>query len=297
MNKRIPVDRIRLDGGTQSRAAVDDRSVAQYAEAMQAGAVLPPIVVFHDGVDSWIGDGFHRVHAVRKNGGTMIDADVRTGTRRDAILFSVGANAQHDNAGLRRSNADKRRAVETLLADEEWSRKSDRWIAEKCGVHHVFVGKLRGEPTGDDHQLPREGRDGRVRKTPERLAGATRRIRVSEPANLDDSDVPLDEEIKRVVVEDEDEPPVYAPERKSAGWGSFEMSAAIARSLGRCKDFTRSLASDFASIDPLYRAEFAQRMEGALLAVGNALVEHLPPDGRRAEQNRARFKVLNGGEK
>lgn len=36
---------------------------------------------------------------------------------REAILFIVGANASH---GLRRTNADKRRTVERLLADEEW---------------------------------------------------------------------------------------------------------------------------------------------------------------------------------
>jgi hypothetical protein len=54
----------------------------------------------------------------------------------------VGANATH---GLRRTNADKRRAALTLLQDEEWQRWSNREIARQCGVTHTFVAKLRRE--------------------------------------------------------------------------------------------------------------------------------------------------------
>ena len=35
------------------------------------------------------------------------------------------------------TNADKRRAVETLLNDAEWATWSDREIARQCGVHHT----------------------------------------------------------------------------------------------------------------------------------------------------------------
>lgn len=71
---------------------------------------------------------------------TDIAAEVRQGTRRDAILYSVGANATH---GLRRTNADKRRAVETLLRDEEWSQWSNREIARQCGVSLNLVNSMR----------------------------------------------------------------------------------------------------------------------------------------------------------
>ncbi|QXD15805.1 hypothetical protein GQ464_002330 [Rhodocaloribacter litoris] len=63
-------------------------------------------------------------------------------SRRDAILHSVGANAEH---GLRRTGADKRRAVMTLLQDEEWRRWSDREIARRCRVSHPFVAKMRAD--------------------------------------------------------------------------------------------------------------------------------------------------------
>jgi hypothetical protein len=62
------------------------------------------------------------------------------GSKRDAILCAVGANADH---GQRRTNADKRRAVQTMLQDPEWSGWSDRQIADQCAVSHNFVGSLR----------------------------------------------------------------------------------------------------------------------------------------------------------
>lgn len=61
-------------------------------------------------------------------------------TRRDAILFSAGANAAH---GMRRTNEDKRRAVLTLLNDPEWAGWSDREIARRCHVGHPLVAQLR----------------------------------------------------------------------------------------------------------------------------------------------------------
>src|SRR5207244_1874771 len=85
-------------------------------------------------------DGFHRLEAARLVGCTELGADVRQGTQRDAVLYSVGANAQH---GLRRTNADKRRAVETLLRDEEWRRWSDSEIARRCSVNHHLVAEMR----------------------------------------------------------------------------------------------------------------------------------------------------------
>lgn len=132
---------IRVDGGTQPRSAIDQNIVAEYAESLRAGAKFPPVTVFHDGADHWLGDGFHRFHAHRHAGLDSIAAEIRTGTQRDAVLFSVGANAAH---GLRRSNEDKRKAVLTLLHDAEWARWSDREIARRCNVHHETVASVRG---------------------------------------------------------------------------------------------------------------------------------------------------------
>jgi phage N-6-adenine-methyltransferase len=135
---------IRLDGGTQSRAVIDQHVITEYSAAMSGGASFPPVVVFYDGADYWLADGYHRIHAAGMLGLDTIDVDIRQGGRRDAVLFSVGANAAH---GLRRTNADKRRAVEVLLRDEEWAGWSDREIARRCGVSHTFVAETRSLAT------------------------------------------------------------------------------------------------------------------------------------------------------
>lgn len=166
---RLPLDQIRTDGGTQSRASLDDEHVRALADDIEAGSELPPVVAFYDGRDHWLADGFHRVRAYYEAGRSEVPADVRQGTVRDAVLFSVGANAQH---GLRRSNADKRRAVEVLLRDEEWRRWSDRKIAEACGVGYSLVSDVRaqlpesGSPTAGPEL--RTGSDGVTRVVPRR---------------------------------------------------------------------------------------------------------------------------------
>ncbi len=103
---------------------------------------LPPAVVFYDGECYWLADGYHRIYAAERNGWTTYPCEVRQGTRRDAVLFSVGANDSH---GLRRTNQDKRRAVEKLLRDEEWKEWSDSDIGRQCAVAHSFVWKIRQE--------------------------------------------------------------------------------------------------------------------------------------------------------
>jgi hypothetical protein len=117
--------------------------VEEYAAAMADGAKFPAITVFYDGAEYWLADGFHRMAATEAAGREKINCDVRQGTRRDAVLHSVGANAAH---GMRRTNEDKRRAVRVLLEDAEWSRKPDNEIAKLCGVSQPFVGKMRPPP-------------------------------------------------------------------------------------------------------------------------------------------------------
>lgn len=150
---QLAISEIKIDGGTQSRAALNEAVVAEYAEAIQAGASLPPVVVFFDGSAHWLADGFHRFHAHRKAASEAIEADVRAGTKRDAILHSVGANASH---GLRRTNEDKRRAVLTLLRDAEWGKWSDNKVAQACGVSVPFVGAQRSPEVAERQKSNRE---------------------------------------------------------------------------------------------------------------------------------------------
>lgn len=164
---------IRTDGGTQMRADLDRDTYMDYRDKWIAGVRFDPVDVFHDGSAYWLADGFHRFYGAREAKRRTIPANIRQGTVRDAILFACGANTSH---GLRRTNADKRRAVETLLNDEEWVSWSDRQIAEKAGVSPNFVGDVRRQLSSDDSsqgEMPeparRRGRDGRRRKAPSRI--------------------------------------------------------------------------------------------------------------------------------
>ena len=143
--KALNLSAIIIDKGTQSRAAISEDTVSDYAEAMQAGDQFPAITVFFDGVDYYLADGFHRLHAAKRLHKASIQADVRTGTLRDAILYSLGANRDH---GLRRSNADKRKCVQTLLEDFEWGELSVNEMARICGVSPQLVTAVKLEMEG-----------------------------------------------------------------------------------------------------------------------------------------------------
>ena len=147
---QLNVKDIRTDGGTQPRAELDELVIEEYAYEWLNGSKFPPVVTFYDGAEYWLADGFHRLAAAIRAGFTEIDSDIKQGERREAVLYSCGVNADH---GLRRTNDDKRRAVETLLRDEEWSKWSDREIARRCAVSDRFVNKMRPEVTANGSQL------------------------------------------------------------------------------------------------------------------------------------------------
>ena len=137
----VMIENIRADESTQSREGIYSGIVEEYAERIDAGEEFPPLVVFYDGASYWLADGFHRLLAYRKLGRKDVICEVREGTKRDAILYGVGANANH---GVRRSNADKRRAVMMLLEDSEWSKWSNAEIARRCNVSDMLVARICG---------------------------------------------------------------------------------------------------------------------------------------------------------
>ena len=138
--KALKLEQIRIDGGTQPRVAIDEQTVAEYAEYYETCVNLPPVTVFFDGTTYWLADGFHRFWASKRIECDYIQAVIHQGTQRDAILYSVGANADH---GLRRMNEDKRKAVLTLLEDKQWSKWSDSEIAKRCGVNQSTTTRIR----------------------------------------------------------------------------------------------------------------------------------------------------------
>ena len=133
--EKIFPEYIRLDGDTQPRAKIDQAVCDDYGERMKAGEKFPPIDVFFDGEDYWLADGFHRVRAyVMAVPGEAIECNVFQGSLQDAQWHSYSVNKTH---GLRRTNEDKKRAVQAALAHPEAADKSNVQIADHCGVDEI----------------------------------------------------------------------------------------------------------------------------------------------------------------
>jgi ParB-like chromosome segregation protein Spo0J len=148
----------------QVRSAISTDAVSDYAAAMRDGAHFPAVTVYQSEDTYVLADGHHRLLAARQCGFLDILAEVRPGTKADALTYALSANANH---GLRRTTADKNRAA--WLAITQWPEKSDREIAKICCIDHHTVAKERRdlEATGEIPQLKkRTGADGKTRKVP-----------------------------------------------------------------------------------------------------------------------------------
>jgi transposase-like protein len=138
---KLPLKKIRLDGGTQTRARIREDIVEEYAQDMKSGAPFPPLVVFHDGKDYWLADGFHRWGAAMALHLDAIECEIRQGTLADAQWYSFSANKAN---GMRRTNDDKVRAVKSALRHCQGAR-SNLELARHVGVDDHTVAKYRQE--------------------------------------------------------------------------------------------------------------------------------------------------------
>jgi len=146
---KLPLNKIRLDGGTQTRARIDENAIEEYAVDMQAGAPFPALIVFHDGTDYWLADGFHRWGAAMELKLDAIECVVHQGTQADAQWFSYSANKSN---GMRRTNGDKARAVKAALR-HCGGAKSNNEIAKHVGVSDHMVADHR-KTLADEGAIP-----------------------------------------------------------------------------------------------------------------------------------------------
>ena len=311
--EQVALHDIRTDGGTQARAALNDETVAEYAANIEANDAMPPVVVFYDGSAYWLADGFHRVAARAKVGRLTVKAEVRQGTRRDAVLYACGANATH---GLRRTNADKRRAVETLLRDEEWSQWSDREIARRCGVGADMVGDARRSICRNPTDTPTErtverngktytqntaniGRKPASRAEEPKVDEPTASRAVAAPApspvavepDEDDEDYSNLDDLPPEVVRVEPEPFASVPvDRPPASLAVERMAADLA---GACRAAHSVLAAALAKVPAAERAAVLARIDRPVLLLLD-VVEQLAP---ASAPTGWRPTVINGGRK
>lgn len=131
----LDLDAITVDHAIQSRVATNIEYQREFSEAMLRGDSFPPITVFFDGTDCWLADGFHRYGATKQASRVdrkflAIRAEVRPGTREDAIVFSAGANQKFS---IPRTKEDIKKSVWMLLDDLRWRNSTITDISRHVG--------------------------------------------------------------------------------------------------------------------------------------------------------------------
>ena len=162
--------------------------VRQYAEDMKRGDIFPPIVVFKDAKNTYVANGFHRVAAATMAGFSELQAEVKSGSKRDALLFAVRADRA---IGLRRTTQDKRRSIELLIAAHP--KMSDRKVGEACGVDNKTVAATRARLVQNEEiphpETPESGADRSCNSAPNapglpKLVGQFQKIWTAIPDEL-----------------------------------------------------------------------------------------------------------------
>lgn len=114
---------------------------------------LPPVkVVLVQGTGPCVVDGHHTIGAAELCGLSHVRCEITEGTMAEAVLAAAGANAQHN--ALKRSNADKRKAVEMALSVLP-KGTSGAEVARIVGdVSDQYVRDIKRELSGTDDEGP-----------------------------------------------------------------------------------------------------------------------------------------------
>ncbi len=141
---KLAIDQIEATAATQVRVKIDQNIVDEYAEAIEAGDIFPPLTVFapKNSQRYLLADGFQRLAAAVKIGRKTIGVDVKEGGVHEALHYALSANVAH---GVRRSVADRRNAVMLAFKDPHYDDLSLRELSEVCRVSHELVRKMKAE--------------------------------------------------------------------------------------------------------------------------------------------------------
>jgi ParB-like chromosome segregation protein Spo0J len=139
-------------GYTPRQSRLDEEHVKSLVEVIDR---VPPIIVEQRTMT--VIDGLHRTEAARRAGHREIAAVIFAGSEIEALALAIKANVGH---GKPLTREERRAAAGTLLT--EAPQRSDRWVAEVCGLSHTTVARIR-EGANDKGPFVRTGRDGRSR--------------------------------------------------------------------------------------------------------------------------------------
>lgn len=144
---KLALSDLTFDPRLQMRAAMDQEVIDEYADILRdakpsdwpfAEPMEAVEIKTGDGVIRYVTNGFTRGNAAHAVGRRIVSVNVIKGTWETAVRKACAANAKQ---GQRRTNADKRRAVEIALT--EMQSLSLAQISEACLVSRAFVSTVR----------------------------------------------------------------------------------------------------------------------------------------------------------
>ena len=215
----IDISKIDASSRTQLRCRISEDTVDLYAEDLRNGINYPPVVLFPEDDTYYVGDGYHRIEAAKAANRSVVEAKMRPGGLKAALEYAAGANDKH---GLRRTQNDKRKAIQVLLKDPEYCKKSDREIAKIVNVVHGTVGSVREE-------LESSGQISQMKKREVFRKGETYLMDVKKDDNNDSADPARDKEGDNEILSP-DELPLY--DLVFAELDTIQKSKNIFRNLG-----------------------------------------------------------------
>jgi hypothetical protein len=181
----MKLSQLTLDPGLQMRTELNQDVVDEYAQAMLDGDKFPPIIVFNDGDNNYVAEGFTRCAAAKQAGIEIIDADVHMGTYEDAFDYAF-TKANHDN-GQRYKNVDKVSAFRKAFTRDRYIKQSDRELGRLYQVSNRFVSQLRKAANAQPDVIEvKRGNQTYQMKNPKKEAS-------NEPAPTPEKDFILDE--------------------------------------------------------------------------------------------------------
>jgi hypothetical protein len=179
----LDLDRIILDLEIQPRLEMDDAKIKEYEDLMADGVEFAPVVVFSPAEGEFLlSDGWHRYEAAKLLEKDTLRAEIRSGGKREAILYAIQANTIH---GIKLTREEKQQAAKKLLADPEWQNWSDKEIGRQCGLSGHTIGNYRAELNPESKKGTRKAtRNG---KTLEITVGKMGRPKQSEEVAVEEA--------------------------------------------------------------------------------------------------------------
>jgi hypothetical protein len=140
----LEVKAIQIDPDINPRAWLAPSAVetysALYREHEGKDTPLPPLDVFYLDEAYYVTDGHHRLEAAQQASLTTLQCRVFRGTRQEAFMHAVSANA---GRGVPFGPMDYERIITRMLSYPDTSKLSNRQIARRIGCSHTRVNQLR----------------------------------------------------------------------------------------------------------------------------------------------------------